>query len=227
MSAGSPDQRYVTSAPTARKGNAERTTAALIYRIPAKHDTGAAAAAGQRRDVALITSSVRYIVTLTHEKTASCPKSNPASSSPSHSVCRPKSTRGRPTSRATSPAGSKSGDSAYGSGEARAAYRAAGHDTVIKPKPVQPAVPGGFTLDDFTISEQDGTVTCPAGHTRPGSGKRTVTFGALCGGCLLRARCTTAKDGRSMTIHPQRGCCAPPARRPVRRSSGRPTRPGR
>ena len=97
------------------------------------------------------------------------------------------------------------GDSAYGSGEARAAYQTAGHDAVIKPKPVQPAVPGGFTLDDFTISEQDGTVTCPAGHTRPMSGKRTVTFGALCGGCPLRARCTTAKDGRSMTIHPQEG----------------------
>jgi hypothetical protein len=95
------------------------------------------------------------------------------------------------------------GDSAYGSGEARAAYQAAGHDTVIKPKPkpVRPAVPGGFTLD-FTIREQDGTVTCPAGHTRPMSGKRIVTFGALCGGCPLRARCTTAKDGRSMTIHP-------------------------
>ena len=39
------------------------------------------------------------------------------------------------------------GDSAYGSGEARAAYRDAGHDTVIKPKPLRPAVPGGFTLD--------------------------------------------------------------------------------
>ncbi len=97
------------------------------------------------------------------------------------------------------------GDSACGSGEARAACQAAGHDTVIKPKPVQPAVPGGFTLDDFTIREQDGTVACPAGHTRPMSGKRTVTFGALCGGCPLRARCTTAKDGRSMTIHPQEG----------------------
>ncbi len=33
------------------------------------------------------------------------------------------------------------GDSAYGSGEARAAYRDAGHDTVIKPGPVRPAVP--------------------------------------------------------------------------------------
>ena len=56
------------------------------------------------------------------------------------------------------------GDSAYGSGEARAAYRDAGHDTVIKPGPLRPAVPGGFTIDDFTIDEQAGTVTCPAGH---------------------------------------------------------------
>ena len=97
------------------------------------------------------------------------------------------------------------GDSAYGSGEARAAYRDAGHDTVIKPKPLQPAVPGGFTLDDFTISEDQGTVTCPAGVTRPMSPARTVTFGAACAGCSLRQRCTTARDGRSMTIHPHEG----------------------
>ena len=97
------------------------------------------------------------------------------------------------------------GDSAYGSGEARAAYRDAGHDTVIKPKPLQPAVPGGFTLDDFAVSEDQGTVTCPAGVTRPMSPARTVTFGAACAGCPLRQRCTTARDGRSMTIHPHEG----------------------
>ena len=94
------------------------------------------------------------------------------------------------------------GDSAYGSGEARAAYRDAGHDTVIKPKPVQPAVPGGFTIDDFAVDEDAGTVTCPAGITRKMSAGRTVTFGAACAGCPLRGRCTTAKEGRSMTIHP-------------------------
>ena len=93
------------------------------------------------------------------------------------------------------------GDSAYGTGAARAAYRAAGHDTMIKPKPLCPAVPGGYTLDDFTIDEQARTVTCPGGHTRPMSPKRTVTFGALCADCPLRSACTTAKDGRSMTIH--------------------------
>ncbi|HEX6403750.1 MAG TPA: IS1182 family transposase [Pseudonocardiaceae bacterium] len=94
------------------------------------------------------------------------------------------------------------GDSAYGTGQARAAYRAGGHDTVIKPKPLRPAVAGGFTLDDFGIDENDGTVTCPAGHTRSMSAKRTVSFGKICADCPLRQRCTTTKDGRSMTIHP-------------------------
>ena len=97
------------------------------------------------------------------------------------------------------------GDSAYGSGEARAAYRDAGHDTVIKPGPVRPAVPGGFTIDDFTVDEEHETVTCPAGQVRPMSRKRTVTFGAACAACHLRERCTTAAGGRSMTIHPQDG----------------------
>ena len=93
------------------------------------------------------------------------------------------------------------GDSAYGSGKARAEYAAAGHDTVIKPKPLVPAVPGGFTLDDFTIDDQAGTLTCPAGNTRPIRKTRTVTFGKLCATCPLRDRCTIAKDGRSMTLH--------------------------
>ncbi len=93
------------------------------------------------------------------------------------------------------------GDSAYGTGDARAAYRAAGHDVVIKPKPLPSAVPGGFTLDDFTIDDNDGTVTCPAGNTRPMSASRTVAFGRLCAGCPLRQRCTTSKTGRSMSIH--------------------------
>jgi Transposase DDE domain/Transposase domain (DUF772) len=97
------------------------------------------------------------------------------------------------------------GDSAYGSGQARADYRDGGHDTVIKPGPLRPAVPGGFTIDDFTVDEEAGTVTCPNGVTRPMSGNRTVTFGAACAGCPLRRQCTTAKDGRSMTIHPHEG----------------------
>lgn len=87
------------------------------------------------------------------------------------------------------------GDSAYGTGAARAAYRAGGHDTVIKPKPLRPAVEGGFTLDDFDIDHHAGTVTCPAGHTRQMTAKQTVTFGKVCAGCPLRARCTAAAAG--------------------------------
>ncbi len=71
--------------------------------------------------------------------------------------------------------------------------------------PLRPAVAGGFTIDDFTVDEEAGTVTCPDGVTRPMSPARTVTFGAACAGCPLRAQCTTAKDGRSMTIHPHQG----------------------
>ncbi len=75
------------------------------------------------------------------------------------------------------------GDSAYGTGTARAAYRAGGHDTVIKPKPLRPAVEGGYTLDDFDIDDDAGTLTCPAGHTRLMSATRTASFGKLCAGC--------------------------------------------
>jgi hypothetical protein len=97
------------------------------------------------------------------------------------------------------------GDSAYGSGQARADYRDAGHDTIIKPGPLRPAVPGGFTIDDFTVDEEQGTVTCPAGQVRQMSKTRTVTFGAACAACPMRSLCTTARDGRSMTIHPHDG----------------------
>ncbi len=97
------------------------------------------------------------------------------------------------------------GDSAYGTGDARAEYRDAGLGTVIKPGPLRPAVPGGFTIDDFTIDEDAGTVTCPAGVTRTMSARRNVIFGAACAGCPLRDRCTTAKDGRSMSIHQHEG----------------------
>jgi Transposase domain (DUF772)/Transposase DDE domain len=93
------------------------------------------------------------------------------------------------------------GDSAYGTGDLRAALAEGGHTVVIKPKPVKPAVEGGFTLDDFTVDETAGAVTCPAGVTRPISARRNVTFGAACRGCPLRARCTTNKHGRALILH--------------------------
>jgi hypothetical protein len=93
-------------------------------------------------------------------------------------------------------------DSQYGTGDARAALIATGHTAVIKPGPLRPAVPGGFTLDDFTVDEAAGTVTCPAGLTRHITAARSVTFGVACRSCPLRPRCTTATDGRSLNLHP-------------------------
>ena len=97
------------------------------------------------------------------------------------------------------------GDSAYGTGDLRGAIDDTdGHEAVIKPKPLQAPVEGGFTVDDFTVDEQAGTVTCPAGNTRPISQKtRTATFGALCRGCPLREQCTKSKTGRQIVLHPR------------------------
>ncbi len=95
------------------------------------------------------------------------------------------------------------GDSAYGTGDLRAAIIAAGHRAVIKPGPLRPAVAGGFTADDFTVDENSGTVTCPAGLTRLISARRYVTFGAACRTCPLRGRCTTARGGRRLNLHPR------------------------
>jgi IS5 family transposase len=105
------------------------------------------------------------------------------------------------------------GDTAYGTGELREHLRARGHAAVIKPPPLPQAIPGGFTIDGFTIDEQAGAVTCPAGQTvalgRPqADGNRQAQFKARCRGCPLRERCTTAKAGRVLTVHPQHALLA-------------------
>lgn len=95
------------------------------------------------------------------------------------------------------------GDSAYGTGDLRDVIDGRdGDQAVLKPKPLRSPVAGGFTVDDFTVDEGAGTVTCPAGQTRPVSGKRRVTFGAVCRTCPLRKRCTKSKTGRKLVLHP-------------------------
>jgi len=54
---------------------------------------------------------------------------------------------------------------------------------VIKPKPLRPPVEGGFTVDDFNVREEQGTVTCPAAHTVALSRR------------AIRGRSTTARSG--------------------------------
>ena len=93
-------------------------------------------------------------------------------------------------------------DSAYGSGEVRAALAKAEHRATIKPIPLRPAIPGGFTLDDFTIDAVKGVVTCPEGITVSITRRGNAVFGARCRGCPLRDRCTSSTKGRTIRVHP-------------------------
>jgi hypothetical protein len=94
------------------------------------------------------------------------------------------------------------GDSAYGTAGMRAGLAEGGQVAVIKPPPVRPAVPDGFTIDDFIVDEDNQQVTCPAGRTRNITAKRSVVFGKLCRDCPLRSRCTTSNRGKTLTLHP-------------------------
>ena len=93
-------------------------------------------------------------------------------------------------------------DSAYGSGELRGELAAGGHVDVVKPAPTRSAVPGGFTVDDFTVDHANRTATCPAGITKNISATGVATFKAACRGCGLRASCTTSARGKSLVVQP-------------------------
>lgn len=93
-------------------------------------------------------------------------------------------------------------DSAYGSGEVRAALEEAGHRQTIKPIALREHIPGGFTRDDFDVDLNAATVTCPAGHTVALTSKRHAVFGVLCTDCPLRSRCTTAVKGKTINLTP-------------------------
>ncbi len=98
------------------------------------------------------------------------------------------------------------GDAAYGSGELIGRLEDAGIYNGIKCQPPA-AVKGCFPKDRFTIDLDGKTVTCPAGVTVPiraatGRHAGAARFGAACRACPLAARCTTAKEGRTITIGP-------------------------
>jgi hypothetical protein len=93
-------------------------------------------------------------------------------------------------------------DSAYGSGELRGELAAGAHVDRVKPAPLRSAVPGGFTVDDFTVDHTTRTVTCPAGATRDITPAGNAIFKTACRGCPLRARCTTSTDGKTLHLRP-------------------------
>jgi hypothetical protein len=94
------------------------------------------------------------------------------------------------------------GDSAYASGDMLHVLDGKQWTPLLKPWPIKPAVEGGFTIDDFTHDPDAGTLTCPAGQSRVITKSRKAVFGIACSHCPLRSRCTTAKKGRTIELHP-------------------------
>lgn len=98
------------------------------------------------------------------------------------------------------------GDAAHGSGELIKGLHDAGVYNGIKCQPPA-AVKDHFPTDRLAVDPGGNTVTGPAGVTvpiRPATGRHagTARFAAACRTCPLAAQCTTAKDGRTITIGP-------------------------
>lgn len=94
-------------------------------------------------------------------------------------------------------------DSAYGSGEVRAALAEAGHTAAIKAIPLRRNPNLGadqFNRDDFVIDHTARSVTCPAGHTVHITPSGNAAFNTRCHDCPLRTRCTTSAKGRHLKI---------------------------
>ena len=107
----------------------------------------------------------------------------------------------------------------------------AGIESRCKTQP--PTAAGGmFTKDRFDIDLRSGTVTCPNSVTatirRDKDDDGTARFGSACGGCPLRAQCTTAAAGRTISVgrHEQHLADARTAQKdPAWRDDYRATRP--
>jgi hypothetical protein len=95
------------------------------------------------------------------------------------------------------------GDNAYGTGEFQARLAEAGIESKCKTQP-STAAGGLFTKDAFDVDLDTDIVTCPNKKTakiqqnKDGSG--TAQFGKVCPDCPLRAQCTKAAGGRTITV---------------------------
>lgn len=98
-------------------------------------------------------------------------------------------------------------DCAYGSGETRAKFAAAGR--VLRAKiPAEGENQGLFPKRAFVIDLEQRKVTCPEGQTtgefiQARDGSKTFHFGVCCAACPLREYCTRAAGGRTLRVHAQ------------------------
>jgi hypothetical protein len=96
---------------------------------------------------------------------------------------------------------------AYGAGETRAAFAAAGRTLIAKVPDLQNQ--GYFAKTDFQLDLEAGTCTCP--HQRQTHDFRAAKAGGgmfvfateTCAECPLRASCTRGQGGRTVQVHPQ------------------------
>src|SRR5437763_4295027 len=97
------------------------------------------------------------------------------------------------------------GDNAYGTGSFHDRLDQAGiTDRCTTQTPT--AAGGLFSKDQFDIDLGAGAVTCPGGVTAPirpaRAGGGTAYFASACPACPLRAQCTTAAGGRTVSVGP-------------------------
>jgi hypothetical protein len=99
------------------------------------------------------------------------------------------------------------GDCAYGAGETRVAFAAAGRTLIAKVPDLQNQ--GYFAKTDFQLDLEAGTCTCPSQQTTnefrasKGGGGMFVFATEICTVCPLRVQCTRGQGGRTVQVHPQ------------------------
>jgi hypothetical protein len=97
------------------------------------------------------------------------------------------------------------GDSSYGTAALVEHIEAAGAEANVKVQPPPPPKVGMFAQDAFQVDTIADTARCPAGRLvrirRQKDGSGLASFGAACGDCPMRDRCTTSSSGRVLHVH--------------------------
>lgn len=72
----------------------------------------------------------------------------------------------------------------------------AGHEALVKPKPLRLILPGRHTPNDYAYDPDNGMLACPYAAVRRITPKTNVNSGAACRGLPLRDGCTNPANGR-------------------------------